>query len=117
MQYGSVIIDVSIPQGGCFETSRVTNHSQPVYKKHGVTHYCVPNIASRVPHTASFALSNFFAPIMNHIGDEGGINSVLKMDTGIRQGVYMYQGIMTNRYIAEAFNLPWKDIDLLMAAF
>lgn len=117
MQYGSVIVDVSIPQGGCFETSRVTNHTHPVYKKHGVTHYCVPNIASRVPHTASFALSNFFAPIMNQIGDSGGISAVLKMDPGIRHGVYLYQGIMTNRYIAESFSLPWKDIDLLMAAF
>jgi alanine dehydrogenase len=117
MQYGSVIVDVSIAQGGCFETSRVTNHTQPVFKKHGITHYCVPNIASRVPHTASFALSNFFAPIIDHIGEEGGINGILRMDQGIRQGVYLYQGIMTNRYIADTYNIPFQDIDLLMAAF
>lgn len=117
MQYGSVIVDVSIAQGGCFETSRVTNHTQPVFKKHGITHYCVPNIASRVPHTASFALSNFFAPIIDHIGDEGGIAGILRVDPGIRQGVYLYQGIMTNRYIADTYNMPFQDIDLLMAAF
>ncbi len=117
MQYGSVIVDVSIAQGGCFETSRVTNHTQPVFKKHGITHYCVPNIASRVPHTASFALSNFFAPIIDHIGQEGGIAGILRTDPGIRQGVYLYQGTMTNRYIADMYNLPYQDIDLLMAAF
>lgn len=117
MQYGSVIVDVSIAQGGCFETSRVTNHTQPIFKKHGITHYCVPNIASRVPHTASFALSNFFAPIMQHIGQEGGVDTILKTDVGIRHGVYLYQGIMTNKYIADTFNIPFQDIDLLMAAF
>jgi alanine dehydrogenase len=117
MQYGSVIVDVSIAQGGCFETSRVTNHTQPVYKKHGVTHYCVPNIASRIPHTASYALSNFFAPIIDHIGVAGGIDNILKSDIGIRQGVYLYQGIMTNKYIADTYNIPFQDIDLLMAAF
>jgi alanine dehydrogenase len=117
MQYGSVIVDVSIAQGGCFETSRVTNHTQPVYKKHGVTHYCVPNIASRIPHTASYALSNFFAPIIDHIGIAGGIDNILKSDIGIRQGVYLYQGIMTNKYIADTYNIPFQDIDLLMAAF
>lgn len=117
MRYGSVIVDVSIPQGGCFETSRVTNHTQPVFKKHGVTHYCVPNIASRVPNTASIALSNFFAPIMSHIAETGGISSVLKLDAGIRQGVYLYNGIMTNRFIADTYHIPFQDIDLLMAAF
>jgi alanine dehydrogenase len=116
MQYGSVIIDVSIPQGGCFETSRVTNHAQPVFKKHGVTHYCVPNIASRVPHTASFALSNFFAPIIDRIGEEGGIAGILRVDPGVRQGVYLFNGSVTNRYIADMYHLPFKDIELLMAA-
>ncbi len=117
MQSGSVIVDVSIAQGGCFETSRVTNHTQPVFKKHGITHYCVPNIASRVPHTASYALSNFFAPIIQHIGSEGGVDAILKSDPGIRMGVYLYQGIMTNKYISETYNIPFQDIDLLMAGF
>jgi alanine dehydrogenase len=117
MQEGSVIVDVSISQGGCFETSRITNHSNPVYKKHGVTHYCVPNIASRVPHTASYALSNFFAPMILTIGEEGGIDNLLKKNSGIRQSVYLYNGILTNKYISDMFNIPFQDINLLMAAF
>jgi len=64
MKAGSVVIDLSIDQGGCFETSRVTNHIDPVFTKHGVIHYCVPNIASRVSRTASFALSNIFSPLI-----------------------------------------------------
>ncbi len=115
MKEGSVIVDVSIDQGGCFETSRVTNHSDPVFKKHGVTHYCVPNIASRVPHTASYALSNFFAPILIKVGDEGGVENILKFDYGLRQGVYLFNGILTNKYAGEYFGLPFQDIELLIA--
>lgn len=116
MRYGSVLIDVSIDQGGCFETSHVTNHSDPVFQKYGVTHYCVPNIPSKVPHTASYALSNFFAPILLKIGDEGGIENLLKNDYGLRQGVYLYNGILTNRYIGDYLNMPFQDMELLMAA-
>lgn len=116
MKYGSVIIDISIDQGGCFETSRVTNHSKPVFRKHGVIHYCVPNIASRVSRTASYALSNVFAPILLSIGEEGGIENMLRRDSGVRNGVYVYNGILTNKFLGETFNLPYKDIDLLMAA-
>lgn len=117
MRAGSVLVDVSIDQGGCFETSRVTNHSDPVYQKYGVTHYCVPNIASKVPHTASYALSNFFAPILLKIGEEGGIENILKKDFGLRQGVYLYNGILTNRFVGDYFNMPFQDIELLMAAY
>lgn len=117
MKYGSVIIDVSIDQGGCIETSRVTNHAEPVFIKHDVTHYCVPNIASKVPHTASYAFSNFFAPVLLNIGECGGIVNLLKGDSGIRQGVYLFNGTLTNQYIGEYFQLPYQDIELLMAAF
>lgn len=117
MKPGSVIVDVSIDQGGCVETSEVTNHSEPVFTRHGVTHYCVPNIASRVPHTASFALSNFFVPVLLTIGEGGGIESLLKYDPGVRQGIYLFNGILTKQYIGESFGLPYQDIDLLMAAF
>ncbi len=117
MKYGSVIIDVSIDQGGCFETSHITNHSNPVFKKYDVTHYCVPNIPSKVPHTASYALSNFFAPIILKIGEQGGVENMLKNDSGVRKGVYLYNGILTNKYISEYFQLPFQDIELLMAAF
>ncbi|MBA3664124.1 MAG: alanine dehydrogenase [Bacteroidetes bacterium] len=116
MKTGSVIIDVSIDQGGVFETSEVTNHTKPVFRKHGVIHYCVPNINSRVARTASYALSNIFSQIIINMGDEGGFDSVVRKDPGLRNGVYIYNGILTNQYLGEAFNLPFKDINLLMAA-
>lgn len=117
MKYGSVMIDISIDQGGCFETSRVTNHTNPVYRTHGVIHYCVPNIPSRVSRTASYALSNVLTPILVNIGDEGGVESLLRSNSGVRHGVYIYNGILTNQFLGETFKLPYKDIDLLMAAF
>jgi len=117
MKKGSIIVDVSIDRGGCFETSHVTTHSNPVFVKHFVTHYCVPNIPSKVPHTASYALSNFFAPIILSIGEQGGVDNLLKYDYGLRHGVYMYSGILTNKYIGQHFGLPHQDLELLMAAF
>jgi len=117
MKSGAIIVDVSIDRGGCFETSHVTTHSNPVFIKHNVTHYCVPNIPSKVPHTASYALSNFFAPIILNIGELGGIDNLLKYDYGIRHGVYMFSGILTNKYIGQHFNMPHQDLELLMAAF
>ncbi len=117
MKEGAIIIDISIDQGGCFETSHPTTHKNPVYKVHGITHYCVPNIPSRVPHTASQALNNIFVPIILDIGTEGGIDNFLKTDHGVRQGVYLYNGVSTNSFISRYFNLPFQDIDLLMATF
>jgi alanine dehydrogenase len=117
MNEGSVIVDVSIDQGGCVETSRVTGHDKPVFKAHGVTHYCVPNIASKVPNTASIALSNFFAPMLLRAGELGGLDNLLKIDFYLRQGLYLYNGILTNKIIGEYFDLPYQDMDLLMAAF
>jgi len=116
MKSGSVIVDVSIDQGGVFETSHVTNHTKPTFKKHGVIHYCVPNIPSRVARTASYAFSSIFSQIIINMGDEGGFDSLVRRDAGVRNGVYVYNGILTNQYMAEAFNLPYKDINLLMAA-
>lgn len=116
MKTGSVIVDVSIDQGGVFETSKVTNHTKPTFRKHGVIHYCVPNIASRVARTASYAFSNIFSQIVLSMGDEGGFDSLVRKDAGVRNGVYIYNGILTNQYLGEAFNLPFKDINLLMAA-
>jgi len=116
MKVGSVIIDVSIDQGGCFETSEVTNHTKPVFRKHGVIHYCVPNIASRVSRTASYALSTIFAPILLNIGEEGGVENMLRRDAGVRNGVYIYNGTLTNEVLGKMFELPYKDINLLMAA-
>ncbi len=117
MKEGSVAIDVSIDQGGCFETSRPTTHKSPVYKVHGVTHYAVPNIPSKVPHTASQALNNIIVPILLQMGSEGGMENLLKNDAGVRQGVYSYNGILTNPFISRLYNLPFQDIGLLMAAY
>lgn len=115
MKAGSVIIDVSIDQGGIFETSKPTNHLQPTYKLHSVIHYCVPNIPSRVARTASYAFSNLLAPILINMGEEGGFDAIIRRDVGVRKGVYIYNGILTNKALAESFKLPYKDINLLTA--
>jgi alanine dehydrogenase len=117
MKAGSVIVDVSIDRGGCFETSHVTTHTDPVFKEYGVIHYCVPNIASRVPRTASYALSNIFGPLLLTMGDRGGFEELIKKDLGIRHGVYLYNGALTSEILSEAFRLPYKDLDMLLAAF
>ena len=112
----SVIIDVSIDQGGCFETSRVTNHTEPVFRKYDVIHYCVPNIASRVSRTATYALTNIFTPILLDIGEMGGLMNVVWDKPGIRNAVYLYHGQLTNADLAERFNIPHKDLDLLIVS-
>ena len=117
MKSGAVIVDISIDQGGCFATSEITTHKDPIYSKYGVIHYCVPNIASRVPRTASIALSNIFVPILLEMGEVGGIERLLRMDETIRHGAYLYRGIVTNKFVGETYNLPYKDLDMLMAVF
>ncbi|HEY4787863.1 MAG TPA: alanine dehydrogenase [Bacteroidales bacterium] len=117
MKKGSVIVDISIDQGGCFETSEVRDHGNPVFTKHDVIHYCVPNVASRVARTASIAISNVIGPILMDIAHSGGLMPMLKNDLGIRHGVYMYNGILTNHVIGNQLGIPFQDINLLMAAF
>jgi alanine dehydrogenase len=116
MKHGAVIVDISIDQGGCFETSRMTTHDQPTFKEYGVIHYCVPNVASRVSRTASYALSNIFAPIIVGVGADGGWANSIGKHEGIRDGVYMFKGTIVNEIIGDAFGLPHKHIDLLLAA-
>jgi alanine dehydrogenase len=116
MKPNSVIIDVSIDQGGCFETSEITNHTHPVFRKYDVIHYCVPNIASRVARTATYALTNIFTPILLEIGEQGGVKNVIWQKSGVREAVYIYQGHLTNKHIAERFSLPCKDLDLLIVS-
>ncbi len=116
MKPGSVVVDISIDQGGCFETSEVTNHLDPIFLKYDVIHYCVPNVPSRVARTASNALSNIFAPILLKIGEFGGIKNYLWEKVGVRQGVYIYKGNLTHKFLGERFNLSAKEIDLLIAA-
>ena len=116
MKPNSVIIDVSIDQGGCFETSHVTNHTKPTFRKHDVIHYCVPNIASRVARTASYAMTNIFTPILLDIGEKGGIMNVIWENSGVRCAIYLYQGHLTNKDLATRFNIPHKDLDLLIVS-
>jgi len=114
MKEGSVIVDVSIDQGGCFETSRVTNHIDPTFTQFGVVHYGVPNIASRVSRTASFALSNIFSPLLLDIGEKGSIDDVIRFKPGFKDGVYMYKGVLTNEILGKVFGLPYQPLDLLL---
>ncbi len=116
MTPGSVIIDVSIDQGGCFETSRVTTHENPVFTEYGVIHYCVPNIASRFAKTASDALSNIFTPIILQIADAGGIEEMIFGYQWFMKGVYTYKGFLTNTEIAEKTGMRSRDLRLLIAA-
>jgi alanine dehydrogenase len=114
MKTGSVVVDVSIDQGGCFETSRVTNHIEPTFVKHGVVHYCVPNIASRVSRTASFALSNIFSPLLLEMGKHGGSGDLIARNEGFRNGVYIYKGVLTSEVLGKVFDLKYKNIELLI---
>lgn len=117
MKKGSVIVDISIDQGGCFETSEVRNHGDPVFRKYDVVHYCVPNIPSRVARTASIALSNVMCPILQDLAYSGSISQTFKSNLGLRHGVYLFNGILTNRIIGNMLDIPSQDINLLMAAF
>ena len=114
MKPGSVIIDVSIDMGGCFETSEVTSHNKPTFIKHNVTHYCVPNIPARYSRTASVSISNIFTPYLLQIADNGGIEQTLRFDKGLKNGLYYYHGVLTNRSVAEWFDLNYSDINLLI---
>jgi alanine dehydrogenase len=115
MKEGSVIIDLNASQGGCFETTRCTDFNDPTYVKHGVVHYCVPNIQSIVARTASISLSNILMPVLLAIGDSGGVDNYIKNSKGFRKGVYIYHGILTDPDVGNLFNIPAKDIDLLLA--
>ncbi|GGM80098.1 alanine dehydrogenase [Dyadobacter beijingensis] len=116
MKPGSVIIDVSIDQGGSFETSRMTTHKNPTFKYNEVIHYCVPNIPSRVAHTASTALSNVFLPFLLQTGNIGGIEEMIYANRWFMKGVYCHKGTLTNSHIARSFNMRYKDLTLLLAA-
>jgi alanine dehydrogenase len=115
MKKGSVIIDVSIDRGGCIETSELRTQVDPVFVKHGVIHYCVPNIPSRVARTASIAISNVFAPLIIGMGEQSQEGRHLKENVGLRHGVYIYNGILTSETLGRNLGIPSKDIDLLMA--
>jgi alanine dehydrogenase len=116
MKPDSRSIDLSIDQGGCVETSEITTLSKPVFRRHGVIHYCVPNVASRVAHTAANALSNIFTPTILRAAEEGGVESMIFSHKWFMKGVYTYKGGLTNEHVARKFGLKHKNIELLMAA-
>lgn len=116
MKEGSVIMDVSIDQGGCFETSEMTTHNNPTFVKHGIIHYCVPNISSKVPRTASIAVSNILMPLLIEASRFGGLEHYLYDHKGLRHGVYAFKGRLTNKYLGKRFGLKHTDLELLLAS-
>jgi alanine dehydrogenase len=114
MKKGAVIVDVSIDTGGCFESSEVTTHEKPTFIKSNVFHYCVPNIPSRYSKTASLSISNILTPYLLQIADYGGLESAIRCNVGLKNGLYLYHGILTNKAIGEWFDLPDNDINLLV---
>lgn len=116
MRTGSVILDVCIDRGGCFETSEITSHESPVFIKHGVIHYCVPNIPSGFARTASQAISNVLMPLLLEIGDEGGLEKLVWHKFNIRSGIYLFKGALTNIYLSQRFSLKYTDLNLLIAS-
>jgi alanine dehydrogenase len=116
MKPGSVIIDVSIDQGGCIETSKVTMQDDPTYTVHDVIHYCVPNIASNVARTASVSTSNILTPLLLKAGETVNFDQLIYTNKGFRHGVYAYKGALTNEYLGQYFNIKSTDLDLLIAS-
>lgn len=116
MRTGSVVIDVSIDRGGCFETSEITTHESPIYLKYGVIHYCVPNIPSGFARTASQAISNVLMPLLLEAGEEGGFEKLIWHQIHLRSGIYMFKGALTNFYLSERFGLKYTDLNLLIAS-
>ncbi|RXK81873.1 alanine dehydrogenase [Filimonas effusa] len=116
MRAGSVIIDVSVDRGGCFETSEITTHEKPVFIKHDVIHYCVPNIPSGFARTASHAISNVLMPLLLLASDQGGFDDMVWHNFNLRHGIYLYKGALTNFYISQRFNLKYTDLNLLIAS-
>jgi len=117
MKKGAVVIDLSIDRGGCIETTECRALRDPVYEKHGVVHFSAWNLPSRVARTASIALSNIFNPLLQNIAEAGGIIQLLKNDRGLRNGVYLFNGILTNETLGQKFGAISKDLDLLISAF
>ncbi len=114
MKKGAVIIDVGIDMGGCFETSQMTSHNNPTIIKHDVIHYAVPNIPARYPKTASIAISNIFSPYLLDIAESGGLENAIRFDSGLKNGLYFYRGILTNKSVADWFDMSYSDINLII---
>jgi alanine dehydrogenase len=116
MRAGSVIIDVSVDRGGCFETAEITTHEHPIFLKYGVIHYCVPNIPSGFARTASQAISNVLMPLLLDAGDEGGFENLIWHKVHLRSGIYLFKGALTNFHLSQRFDLKYTDLNLLIAS-
>lgn len=116
MRPGSVIIDVSVDRGGCFETAEITSHEHPIFMKYGVIHYCVPNIPSGFARTASQAISNVLMPLLLEAGDEGGFENLIWHKVHLRSGIYLFKGALTNFHLSQRFDLKYTDLNLLIAS-
>lgn len=116
MRPGSIIIDVAIDRGGCFETSELTSHENPTFLKHDVIHYCVPNIPSGFARTASQAISNVLMPLLLQVSDEGGMDEIVWHNIHMREGIYLFKGALTDFYISQKFDLKFTDLSLLIAS-
>lgn len=116
MRPGSIIIDVAIDRGGCFETSELTSYEHPIFMKHDVIHYCVPNIPSGFARTASQAISNVLMPLLIEISDEGGLEEMVWHNFNLREGIYLFKGSLTDFYISQKFDLKYTDLNLLIAS-
>src|SRR5690554_775669 len=114
MKKGAVVIDVCVDMGGCFETTEMTSHDNPTFINHGVIHYGVPNIPARYPKTASISISNIFTPYILEIAESGGLENAIRFDPGLKNGLYFYRGILTNKAVADWFDLPYSDLNLLI---
>ncbi|MDE3235178.1 MAG: alanine dehydrogenase [Bacteroidota bacterium] len=116
MRSGSIIIDVAIDRGGCFETSELTTHEKPIFVKHDVIHYCVPNIPSGFARTASQAISNVLMPLLLQVSEEGGMEEIVWHNVHLREGIYLFKGALTDFYISQKFDLKYTDLNLLIAS-
>jgi alanine dehydrogenase len=116
MRPGTVIVDVSIDHGGCFETSEITTHEKPVFRKYDVIHYCVPNIPSGFARTASQSISNVLMPLMLEMAEDGGYENMVWHKINMRSGIYLFKGALTNFHLSQRFDLKYTDLNLLIAS-
>jgi len=116
MSPGGVVVDAVMDQGGCVETSRPTTHSEPVYRRKDIVHYCVPNMPSNAARTATGALTHVLVPYLLRIGEASSINEALWHDEGLRNGTYVYRKHLTKKSLASMFGMNHRDIELLIAS-
>jgi alanine dehydrogenase len=110
MKQGSVIVDIAIDQGGCFETSRPTTHAEPTYVEHGVVHYCVTNMPGAVARTSTFALNNATLPFVLTLADKGWRKALLD-DINLRRGLNIHAGAVTFEAVAKDLGLPFAPAE------